>query len=60
METNVQPVKVVESNNFLMYTLHDVVIKSAPCKPCGLVTLYMSSRIYFTCTPFSVKAPLVV
>lgn len=32
METNVQPVKVVESNNFLMYTLHDVVIKSAPCK----------------------------
>uniref|UniRef100_A0AAX7UCA1 Collagen alpha-1(XII) chain n=1 Tax=Astatotilapia calliptera TaxID=8154 RepID=A0AAX7UCA1_ASTCA len=30
METNVQPVKVVESNNFLMYTLHDVVIKSPP------------------------------
>lgn len=51
METNVQPVKVVESNNFLMYTLHDVVIKSAPCK--GLRsshTVYVFSYLFYMYT----------
>lgn len=51
METNVQPVKVVESNNFLMYTLHDVVIKSGPCK--GLRsshTVYVFSYLFYMYT----------
>lgn len=46
METTVQSIKVVEPNNFLMYMMHDAVIKSS-VKARGLVTLYMFSCIYF-------------
>lgn len=38
METNVHPVKVVESNNFLMYTLHDVI--ASLCGPVASVCVF--------------------
>lgn len=40
MEITIQSIKVVETNNFLMYMMHDAVIKSS-LKARGLVTLYM-------------------
>lgn len=49
METTIQSIKVVEPNNFLMYIMHDAVIKSARRKgvwPCHTVYC-MFSCIYF-------------
>lgn len=46
MEITIQSIKVVESNNFLMYMMHDAVIESS-VQACGLVPLYM-----FSCTQF--------
>lgn len=57
METTVQSIKVVQQNNFLMYMMHDAVIKSS-VKARGLVTLYMFSCIYFQVHTFLTLAHL--
>lgn len=51
MDVTVQPIKVVEPNNFLMYMMHDATIESS-IKTCGVVPLYMCSCIYLTVHTF--------
>lgn len=46
MEITIQSIKVVETNNFLMYMMHDAVIKSS-LKARGLVTLYVCPVFIF-------------
>lgn len=50
MEITVQSVKVVETNNFLMYMMHDAVVESS-VKARGLVTLYMCFPVMYTLSP---------
>lgn len=48
MENTVQPIKVVETDNFLMYVVHECT------NVWSFHTVFMSSCIYFWCTSFVV------